>query len=359
MTELSEATADMARTVAGTKPFGAKCDILQTRIKSAGRYDYAICLPVRNEACLLPATLEAIGAAMRNADGTGVLVAVCNDTQDRSAGIIATWAERMDVPHAVVEISLARSVRGAPHCRRFAFDLGAMLAPAGILMTSDADSIVPPGWIARAQSILSYASMACGPVSLSPGELAGLPPMVEQVGVAERAYGMAIAKLWRRLTGDVVVPFLNPASGANMAITAAAYGWCGGQPLPSVGEDKALYELCLRKGLPIAPVELDGVTTSSRVKGRAKGGCAAALLERSVDPDPWCDQFLVPPAVVHRRAQRWRSMPIDERRIGRFLAHCRIDPALIAQPMRYSEVLDALAKTGRTCLDEFRVAALS
>ena len=109
--------------------------------------EFAVCIPVHEEAEALPATLAALDMALRSHPKAGVVVLLVNDTLDSSADIARAWALRTSHACVIVEVSLDRTIRNAPHARRLALEIGAHLCPAGALLTTDADTLVAPDWI--------------------------------------------------------------------------------------------------------------------------------------------------------------------------------------------------------------------
>lgn len=296
--------------------------------------DYAIAIPARDEEALLPRSLAAIEHAMDRAEGpAGGLVLVVNDSSDGSARLASRWAGERGIICLVVEGDFAADVCDAPHARRLALDLAARLAPAGALFTSDADSRVGPDWIVHGLACLARGvDLVCEDVRLDETEQLKLHERVRLVGMVERAYFEAIEQLWRAWTSEGAGRFAYRASGASLAMSTSAYLAAGRLPLPESGEDRALCEAMLRKGLSVEMNPEGATRTSARLVGRAAGGCASALVDRAHQPDPMCDPALVPvqalrelaaAAVRNLDAARARQMP--------------------AQAMRFTQVMRELA----------------
>ena len=306
-----------------------------------GTLDYAVAVPVKDEALLLPRAIDALVAAMRTSRARGGLVFVVNDTTDTSAAIIRHKLQKASVAFAIVEVSFAPEIRDAPHARRLALDIAWWCAPDGILLTTDADSYVGPDWIAsRGTHIASGYDLVCEDVRLDAQELALLPAQVAAVGEAERNYFEASNRLWRMWTGQPSECFAYRASGASLAIRSGAYHDIGGLPTPPIGEDSALCEAVLTAGLKVAMTDDGETRTSARLLGRARGGCGACLNSRSTEDDPLCDPALIPLAllrewalIANRSSRRnWRQTLTTLRNAA--------DPA----PLPYSQVLIELEK---------------
>ena len=317
-----------------------------TRTGSIETVDAVVALPLRNEAELIGPMLAALEEASVRSDLSCGLVAVANDTTDGSADAIRRWAERTGHPAAVCEVRLDPAVRGAPHARRLAMDLAAELAPAAVLLTTDADCCVGPDWVARnAAWLADGAVLVCGAVDTDPAEIAALPGLVEACGVAEsRLYGLLEAR-WRELVPDGSRRFVQRAMGASLALRVSDYRKLGGLPTPRSSEDRALATECRLRGLRIETPEDVRVTASCRLVGRAEGGMAGALLDRTRSPDPECDEALVPWPVLEARAAAWREIHAAgaEDPHGTFEEACLQRPGLVAERMRLTAVQEALA----------------
>ncbi|QWC57278.1 glycosyltransferase [Erythrobacter sp. 3-20A1M] len=298
-------------------PFANRALCLRQICTLAGSFDYAVAVPVRNEAALLGRMLSALGGAMRQAPQRGAAVFVVNDTQDDSVSLITQWARSHAISIALVDTVFAPEIRNAPHARRLALDLAAYVAPEGMLLTTDADSHVGPGWVDTYLTRLAMgADFVCEDVRLDEDELTRLPDSVRRVGEIERAYFNASEQLWHRWTGGRAGPFAIRASGASMAMRTAAYLAVGRLPTPVSGEDSALCAAMLAAGLSVECLADIGTRTSARLEGRTTRGCGDALAQRARLADPPCDAALVPIATLRKRALAftcWTSQSLESR----------------------------------------------
>ena len=304
-------------------------------------------LPLRDEAELIGPMLDALAGAFAQTDLRCGLVAVANDTTDGSAEAIRRWAERTGHAAAVGEVRLDPEVRGAPHARRLAMDLAAALAPEGFLLTTDADCRVGPGWVDRnAAWLRAGARLVCGAVDTDPAEVAALPGLVEACGVAESRLYRLLEERWRELVPDGSRRFVQRAMGASVALRAADYAAVGGLPTPRSSEDRALATAIRLRGWRIETPEDVRVTASCRLRGRAEGGMAQALLDRTRSADPECDEALVPWPVLEARAAAWRELAASgvADPHGAFEDACSRRPGLTAERMRLAAVQRALAE---------------
>lgn len=107
----------------------------------------------------------------------------------------------------------------------------------------------------------------------------------------------------------------------------------------------ALATECRLRGWRIDTPEDVRVTASCRLYGRAEGGMAGALLDRTRSPDPECDEALVPWPVLEARAAAWREIHADGGADphGAFEEACLQRPGLTAERMRLGAVQRALA----------------
>ena len=266
--------------------------------------DYAVAMPVRNEAARLPDALEALARAMHGHPGRGAVVCVVNDTDDDSGDLFRAWVRREGLAFVLLEATFAEPVRNAPCARRLALDIACELSPLGALFTTDADCRVGPHWVsAGVQRLQSGFGLVCEDVRLDPTELDSLPEHVQHADRLQRTYRCMLDGLWRYWTGGRAGSFGTCASGSSMAISAPVYRRVGGLPTPRSGEDRALWEGVRALGVPVAEIANGGTVTSARLTARAAIGCGATLLARASAPDPECDEWLAPVSVVRRLAR--------------------------------------------------------
>ncbi|KPF73008.1 hypothetical protein IP88_09775 [alpha proteobacterium AAP81b] len=264
--------------------------------------DVAIAIPARNEAASIAACLAAIDTAAALARPRSLTVVVLVNNSDDAT---AAEARRVVMRHAttiVDDIALSPAHAGA--ARLAALDRAVAVLPAdGVVMTTDADSRVAPGWIAaNLAEIAAGADAVAGVVTFDAATRAALPGFA-----ADRGLEWRLAELHARLASliDPVPhdPWPNHlwAWGASLAATAAAYRAVGGLPAVALAEDRAFaarieaHDLRLRRSH--APV----VYTSARRQGRAPGGFADLIDAYARDPDMPCDAALEPTQTLVRR----------------------------------------------------------
>lgn len=265
-----------------------------------------VAVPACNEQdniALCIAALDAAAATCAAADVTVLILA--NNCQDGTAA----WARRCSTGAlrvVVDEIKLPARLAHAGVARREALDRAAALLPAdGVLMTTDADSVVAPDWIAANLAALASADAVAGVVAFDAATRAGLPRF------AGRDLEWRLAELQARL-GCLLDPRPHDpwpnhiwAWGASLALTLAAYRTVGGLPVVTLAEDRALAAELERADLRLRRSHAPVVYTSARFDGRAPGGFADLLRSYAFHPDVPCDAALEPTAVLFKRL-RWR-----------------------------------------------------
>jgi glycosyltransferase involved in cell wall biosynthesis len=238
-----------------------KCGVIRT--KAVG-----VVVPVHNEEELLGPALGAIERAFSEVMHGGIecrTAIVLDACSDDSATIARHWARslaRLKVPHQSVVV-LPRRSAGVGEARR----LGAAsllrkwrrFSPRNIwLATTDADSRVPPGWLAAQLAAHEF----------------GADVWTGRVTVEDWSpYGERTARLWNEAYDAEQMPI----HGASLGFNAQMYLEAGGFASLGTGEDRALHEAILAAGgRALEDLELR-VITSGRRSARAPLGFAHAL----------------------------------------------------------------------------------
>ena len=331
---------------AAALPFARELAIQRVASALPSAVDFAICVPAQNEQRFLSATLAALLAAQSGSGARGVIVLLINNSSDKSWDVACDLLGAAGSGYLVADIALNPCVADAPHARRIALDIGALLAADGVLMTTDADTIVAPDWAcANLRHIRSGSALVCGSVSIDPQEYDALPAPVRHWGAVEAEYFDRLESLWRSWTGGTAPRFAISAMGASLALPTARYRAIGGMPTPPVAEDKALAALARRCDWPIALAGDVRVETSCRLFARAAGGMGDALRARATDDDPFCDEQLVPVALLRRLADIWNDLPPGAGRFARLQDRMERDPGLRHRRMRMSQIIAELANS--------------
>ncbi|WP_299655482.1 glycosyltransferase [uncultured Jannaschia sp.] len=243
-----------------------------------GNSGFVIVIPAQNEALRLPV---ALGAFARDGKARDIIV-VANGCTDATASIARRYPE---LPVAVLET--ARLAGGVGEARRLGLQAALRVAPqTEIVATSDADCVVMPGWARIVLASLSRADVVCGRVVPDPVEFARLPRLVRYHGVLEDRVSALEAEL-QGLRSPVIhdpLPRHNQTLGASLAFRTDAYLRAGGFEAIPCHEDHRLVDRIEAAGGRIARPWKLTVTASCRLLGRAPGGMADTIADRTTRP---------------------------------------------------------------------------
>lgn len=223
-----------------------------------------VVLPVHNEEAHLLGALQSLDRAMRSLTGIVIccqLVVVLDDCTDRSADIVRHWVDAGTVAGRVDVISIGAKNVGLARRAGSAALMGRWAGtPAGDiwLATTDADSEVPPDWLAaQIRARAEGAHLWVGRVEVRCWD--------------DRSAGTADA--W----GRHYALEHQPVHGANLGVDAAMYLGVGGFEGRASGEDRDLVDRILLRGAVVRADTSVRVVTSGRRMARAPGGFAQAL----------------------------------------------------------------------------------
>lgn len=211
----------------------------------------AIVVPARDEQDLLPGCLEALAVAAAQVRGRVAVhtLVVLDSCLDDSIELLASWPAVHAVMVRAGNVGAARRAGVEAALRR----CGGVALSEVWLATTDADSLVPAGWLTGQ---LDHAAD-------------GWEVVVGTVDVADWSEQPAsVEARWRRQ--------YRPGSGhghvhgANLGCTAASYLDVGGWPLLDRGEDVALVSALRHRR--VFRTSLLPVMTSARRVPRAVGG---------------------------------------------------------------------------------------
>lgn len=305
-------------------------------------------IPVRDEAERIGACLEALGAQAGIAPGSSAVVLLVNNSSDGTIEVVRELAPRLAVPLRMVERNSPDANAG--WARRGAMDAAAdWLEEAGstdgVILTTDADSRVPPNWIAlNLAAIAAGADGVAGQIALDEADEARLPASLRARGLLEETYERLLTELSARIDPERHDPWPThwSQSGASLAVTLAAYRRVDGMPAIALGDDRAFVSRLRAANLVVRHKPEIVVATSGRLEGRAKGGVADTMRVRCEEPDCACDGRLEPlPRALFR--YRWH------RRLRLLGAQGKLgETALWAQPLGISPAeAGKLLETGR------------
>jgi glycosyltransferase involved in cell wall biosynthesis len=213
-------------------------------------------VPAHNEEAMLPACLAALRRAAAAAGIPVHLLVVADTCTDRTAAVARACGARV-ISTGARNVGAARAAGMTEMLR-----LAAGRDPAAVwLATTDADTVVPPGWLRRQ---LRYAErgwdVVLGTVAVADWE--EHPPHVPAAFEAMYDHGGGPH------------PHVH---GANLGIRASAYLAAGGfRPLPTA-EDHALLAAATEAGCPVVQAGDIIVRTSGRRQARAPLGFSHLL----------------------------------------------------------------------------------
>lgn len=219
----------------------------------------AVVVPAHNEEATLRACLASVGVAARHSPVPVEVITVLDACTDSSAACLDV------LPHGRALRVGARNV-GSARAAGMAAALGG--GPEGLwLMTTDADSLVPPHWVA---GHLAHAARGADVVV---GTVAAVDWSGWPAGLAER-YD-------RRYAGRTHPSGLahghGHVHGANLGLRAGAYLAVGGFPALPTAEDHAIVDAARARHLRVLTVTDVPVITSTRALARAPHGFSEHL----------------------------------------------------------------------------------
>ncbi len=282
----------------------------------------AVAVPARDEAGFISACLRAldgqVGAQIDH------IVLCVNNTSDGTAAIARREKLRPGTILHVLEPQLPPAQAHAGTARRLAMEYAAgLVGKNGVILTTDADAVVDPDWLAQNLAALrNGADAVAGWVDLDPADWARIPLKLHEDDARECAYDDLCDELHARLDPDPADPLPRHTqhSGASIAVTARAYALAGGMPAKAVGEDRAFFAALRLIDARIRHAPECHVTVSGRMNGRAAGGMADTIRRRMTAPDSFLDDRLEPADDCARRAD-----------LRRRLRSCLTDPVLLRE----------------------------
>jgi glycosyltransferase involved in cell wall biosynthesis len=222
-----------------------------------------VVVPAHDEEELLPACLAGLRSAAGAAGVPVRLLVVADACTDATAAVAAAaGAEVLRI--RARNVGAARAAGMARLLRR----MGGTDPAATWLATTDADTVVPPGWLRRQ---LGYAAQGWDVVlgTVSVADWAGHPPHTPAVFEARYRFG------------DGPHPHVH---GANLGIRASAYLAAGGFRPLRTAEDHALLAAATEAGCQVLRTGDITVETSARRHARAPRGFSHALRALAAEP---------------------------------------------------------------------------
>lgn len=267
-------------------------------------WNFALVVPARNEEHRISRTLEAAARSIGAQAEHGGIVVLVNNSADRTFDKAVAALRNTDVPHLVIDAELPDGFVAAGYARLAAFEAALCRIDAGgILLTTDADTVVRRDWVAANSRALKTADVVFGRIEPDPAELAALPQVVRDRFHTETEYRHWSTRLANAL--DPGLPVLHVhgfTGGASIGCRGVAYAEIGGMPCVASGEDGAFAERAFARDLRVVRCSSVSVTTSCRLRGRAPGGMAETLARWRTDTDTRCDAAFEPPCSTYLRA---------------------------------------------------------
>lgn len=230
----------------------------------AGRWHVLVVIPAQDEEDCIGACLNSVAQALNHAAAVCAshrVVVTADSCSDDTASAAEGAMQSLRLSGRVI-LSAAGSAARARHaaCEAACEDAG----PGTWVATTDADSIVPPDWLATQLALADKgADAVAGEVAL--GQSEELPPQV-------RAWYAGLLASRRDSTGGH-----SGVYGANLGVTWESLNGIGGIPDVTCGEDRELVRRLRQSGAVVATPTHPVVTTSARLLGRAQGGLADLL----------------------------------------------------------------------------------
>jgi glycosyltransferase involved in cell wall biosynthesis len=232
-----------------------------------------VVVPAHNEELRIGRCLEALAGQVEVDPGDFEVIVVLDACEDGTAAEVEAARRRFAAPaiHTVPGPG-----QGAGPARATGMDVGcarleSLGRAAGLLASTDADSVVAPDWIARQlEAIAAGAEAIGGEVTLDPAEAAALPPGV----LAGREAQLAARTREAAARGPAEHAHF---SGASLGVTPRAYRRAGGMAWMAALEDQELEDRLAAAGVAIHRLRPVSVVTAARTEGRAERGLARDL----------------------------------------------------------------------------------
>ncbi|MEJ8654587.1 glycosyltransferase [Streptomyces sp. MS1.AVA.3] len=229
----------------------------------------AVVIPAHNEETLLSRALTAVNDAARHpalADLHVMTVVAADACVDDTAEVAE--AAGASVLHLGSQNPGKARAAAAQHA------LAALGTPASVtwIASTDADSTVPPNWLAfQLDQARDGWEAVVGTVTVT--RWPPVPQLADRHRELYYASRPTCGVLWRH-------PHVH---GANLGVAAEAYQKIGGFPALPVGEDHALVSALERNGHRVLRTPDCPVETSSRLRPRAVGGFGDHLAQLAAE----------------------------------------------------------------------------
>ncbi len=224
--------------------------------------EVVVVVPARDEERWLPRCLAAVHVACAAAEETGVrthVVVVADSCTDGTAAVARAAGVHL------VEVRSGRLGGVRDTGVRHALGLAGSDPHRTWVASTDADSVVPPGWLRSQLALAALGADACAGTVRLAGAADGEPPAPQLVPVLQRW----TERYQARVAPDLTHPHVH---GANLGVRADAYLAVGGFGDLPLHEDQVLVLLLRAAGFAVVTSAADPVATSHRTVGRVRTG---------------------------------------------------------------------------------------
>lgn len=249
-----------------------------------------VVIPARNEAQRISACLDMLAP---QAHGVPIVLVV-NDTVDDTAGVARRIASERALILDVIECRL-QDGQGVGGARRIGCAAAIGRHPhLRHLLTTDADCLVAPIWVARSLDHLRNVAAVCGKIGVIEAESAPLAGIAPGPASLEGRYRDLVLRWYARVSPEPCNPWPHHGEvpGASLGIRVAAYTDVGGFRDIANGEDRDLVHRLKCAGHDVRHADDVEVRASCRLVGRAPDGMSEALRARIAGEDYFCDATL-------------------------------------------------------------------
>jgi glycosyltransferase involved in cell wall biosynthesis len=234
------------------------------------RNNVVVGIPVKNEEFEITGCLYSL--CNQDVNWLKTVVICANNCTDNTIPIINSLLSSMPFKINLIEITLPPDIAHVGMARRLVMDVAAELAgPQGIILCTDADSIVPSNWIRSNVTTLESGIDAVSGCVVVRGDF----PFLWHLRRIETYYSILLTQIESILdpiASEIYPTYLGP-SGASIAVTVAMYRKVGGIPILKVGEDTAFYENLYKINAKVRHSQDMVVLTSGRIdQHRTPGG---------------------------------------------------------------------------------------
>jgi cellulose synthase/poly-beta-1,6-N-acetylglucosamine synthase-like glycosyltransferase len=270
--------------------------------------DVVVCVPARDESEHIGDLLTSLSRQARLSNALKVVV-VSNNSTDCTADVVRKFQNNDRLEIRLFEVDLPPEAAHVGTARRLAMNEGrdwlSAIQADGILISTDADAVVPSNWVYANIEALRHAEVVGGRLV----QRASYPAssQVETLNRLIDRYWTAVRTLEERLDplSHDPAPRHGDHTGASLAVWTSVYDQVGGPPALRSGEDRALVAAIERIGGRVRHCPLVSVEVSTRLKGRADGGMAQEMVRRRECAGP--DVYQLPGALYWLNVIRQRA----------------------------------------------------